>query len=61
VSVDKLRRGVLVGTVELYDCERGKHWWEWSLRKPERAKRLIKPRKKPQPVWFKPFDEADCR
>jgi hypothetical protein len=50
VPSDDLPRGVLVGTVELYDCDGGK----WHLRKPERAKRLIKPKNHPQPVWFNP-------
>ena len=51
VSCDDLPRGVLVGTVELYDCAGGR----WRLRKPGRAKRLLKPKKRPQPVWFYPF------
>ena len=51
VSCDDLPRGVLVGTVELHDCDGG----DWRLRKPERAKRLLKPKKRPQPVWFYPF------
>ena len=28
---------------------------EWHVRGPERAKRLRKPKKHPQPVWFDPF------
>ena len=51
VSCDDLPRGVLVGTVELFDCDDD----EWHLRKPERAKNLLKPTKHPQPVWFYPF------
>ena len=51
VSCDDLPRGVLIGTVELHDCDGG----DWHLRKPERAKKLLKPKKKPQPVWFYPF------
>jgi hypothetical protein len=51
VSCGGLPRGVLVGTVELFDCDGG----EWPLRKPERAKRLLKPKNQPQPVWFNPF------
>jgi hypothetical protein len=46
-----LPRGVIVGTVELYDC-RGD---EWYLRSPERLARLIKPERRPNPVWFRPF------
>ena len=51
VSCDDLPRGVLIGTVELHDCDGG----DWRLCKPERAKRLLKPKKRPQPVWFYPF------
>ena len=51
VSCDDLPRGVIVGTVELYDCDGG----EWKVRSPERAERLRKPKKHPQPVWFNPF------
>ena len=51
VSCDDLPRGVLIGTVELYDCDVG----DWHVRKPERAKKLRKPAKHPQPVWFNPF------
>lgn len=51
VSCDDLSRGVLIGTVELFDCDGG----NWHVRKPERAKTLRKPKNHPQPVWFKPF------
>jgi hypothetical protein len=51
VACDALPRGVLVGTVELYDCNVG----EWHLRNPQRAEKLLKPKKNPQPVWFYPF------
>jgi hypothetical protein len=51
VDCDALPRGVLVGTVELYDCEEG----EWMLRNPERLEQPVKPTKHPQPVWFTPF------
>ena len=51
VSCDELPRGVLVGTVELHDCDGG----EWYLQKPQREEPLIKPARKAQPVWFNPF------
>lgn len=51
VSCDDLPRGVIIGTVELHDCDGG----EWHIRKPERAKTLRKPKNHPQPVWFNPF------
>jgi len=50
-SCDDLPRGVLIGTVELYDSDEG----EWHLRLPERLPAPLKPSKSPQPVWFDPF------
>ena len=56
ISCDELPRGVLLGTVELYDCEeRAGNRWAWKLRKPQRAKKLRKPKNQPQPVWFTPY------
>jgi hypothetical protein len=51
VNCDELPRGVLVGTVELYDCDAD----EWYLRSPERLDEPLKPEKHAQPVWFNPF------
>lgn len=51
VACDDLPRGVLIGSVELFDCDGG----DWHVRKPERAVKLIAPAKQPQPVWFYPF------
>lgn len=51
VDCDDLPRGVIVGTVDLYNAE-GEQWY---LRNPERARQLRKPKKQPQPVWFIPF------
>lgn len=51
VSCDVLPRGVIVGTVELYDCRDG----EWYVRSPKRADVPMKPDRHPQPVWFFPF------
>jgi hypothetical protein len=51
IACDDLSRGVLIGTVDLYDCDGG----NWHVRQPERAKTLRKPTKQPQPVWFNPF------
>ena len=50
-SCDDLPRGVLIGTVELFDSDEG----EWHLRLAERLTTLLKPSKSPQPVWFDPF------
>jgi hypothetical protein len=51
VACNDLARGVLIGTVELFDCDGG----NWHVRKPERAEKLVQPTKQPQPVWFYPF------
>lgn len=51
VACDDLPRGVIIGTVDLHDCEEG----DWHVKEPERAKTLRKPKNHPQPVWFKPF------
>lgn len=29
--------------------------YEWHVRNPERATELLKPTKRPQPIWFSPF------
>lgn len=50
-AYDNLPRGVIVGSVEIYDCRGG----EWQLRHPRRAAKLLKPRNRPQPLWFYPF------
>lgn len=55
IDVAGLPRGVIVGTVELFDCDGD----EWLLRNPERAKELRKPDNHPMPVWFTPFLDED--
>jgi hypothetical protein len=39
LSLDKLPRGVIIGTVELFDCDGGK----WKLREPKRLSTPLKP------------------
>jgi hypothetical protein len=51
LSLDKLPRGVIIGTVDLFDCDEG----EWKLRNPQRLATPLKPTAHPQPVWFFPF------
>ena len=51
LNPDKLPRGVIIGTVELFDCDGD----EWKLRNPERLSKPLKPKAHPQPVWFYPF------
>ena len=55
VACDDLPRGVLLGTVDLWDCTGDDDEYEWHVRTPERAKRLRKPTGRPQPGWFNPF------
>ena len=55
VACDDLPRGVLIGTVDLWDCTWTEGDFHWHVRNPERAKRLQKPTKHPQPSWFNPF------
>lgn len=51
----QLPTGVIVGTVEIVGCEERPRDCAWKLRRPERLRRMIKPKNKPQPVWFHPF------
>lgn len=51
LSLHRLPRGVIIGTVELFDCDEGK----WKLRDPQRLATPLKPTAHPQPVWFYPF------
>jgi ASCH domain len=53
INSDDLPRGVLIGTVDLFDCEDG----EWYLRFPKRLDTPVPPTVQPQPVWFYPFEE----
>jgi hypothetical protein len=48
--------GVLVGTVEIMDCIEGQEWYEWHLSKPERLPKPLKPKNRPLPRWFHPFE-----
>jgi len=53
---DKMPRGVLVGTVDVVDCVKyGHRDYGYKLKNPKKLKKPIKPKKKPQPVWFIPF------
>ncbi|MFI5456743.1 MAG: ASCH domain-containing protein [Isosphaerales bacterium] len=52
---DELSRGVLVGSVELYDCTGQDRDFHWHVRNPEQAEEPIKPTNHPQPSWFFPF------
>ena len=50
-----LPTGVLVGTVEVVGCTGGGSYYEWQLANPERLHEPLKPKRQPQPVWFRPF------
>src|SRR4051794_33714924 len=50
-----LPRGVLVGTVEVVGCQPDPEGgFIWLLRNPERAERLVRPTRPPQPGFFNP-------
>jgi hypothetical protein len=49
--------GVLIGTVEIVDCKGEEGDYRWKLANPQRLKRAVAPERRPQPVWFKPFEE----
>jgi hypothetical protein len=53
IDDDNLLRGVLVGTVTITDCEEHDGLFHWHLNDPRRIE-PIKPRGKPQPVFFNP-------
>jgi hypothetical protein len=50
-----LPTGVIVGSASITQVVRGDSLYEWHLTDVERAKRLRKPTRQPQPVWFQPF------
>ena len=50
-ELDRLPRGVIVGTVEITGCDGG----DWYLANPIREGEPWKPTKRPNPVWFWPF------
>jgi hypothetical protein len=58
---EDLPTGVLVGTVELYDCTGQEQDYQLQVRNPERAEELIKPANHPQPSWFFPFERAKMK
>jgi hypothetical protein len=49
--------GVLIGTVEIINCREQPDEYEWLLANPKRLRKPVKPEKRAQPVWFKPFWE----
>jgi ATP-dependent helicase Lhr and Lhr-like helicase len=56
LDLDSLPRGVIVGTVEVYDCLQGAEGgYEWLFRSPTRLTKPLRPKRKPEPSWFFPF------
>jgi len=56
MDLDSLPRGVIVGTVDVYDCQQGSAGnFEWLLRSPSRLDKPLRPKRKPEPAWFFPF------
>lgn len=54
-QIDKLPKGVIVGTAVITKCSGVPGDYEWHLADVRRLKRLRRPKRKPQPVWFNPF------
>ena len=55
----ELPRGVIVGTVEVVNCEGGDGEFAWSLANPERLAEPLPSQSQPQPVWFFPFGRPE--
>jgi hypothetical protein len=57
VALEDLPRGLLVGTVEVIGCEpdRRNGGYAYLLANPIRLSQPLKPKNKPQPIWFRPF------
>jgi hypothetical protein len=56
LDLDSLPRGVIVGTVEVYECRLGAVCgYEWLLRWPRRLPKVLKPKSKPEPSRFCAF------
>lgn len=50
-----LPTGVIVGTATITGCTRQNGKYEWHLSDVKRLEHPRKPRRMPQPVWFRPF------
>jgi hypothetical protein len=50
-----LPTGVIVGTAKITECRRENGHYEWHLSDVKRIERPRKPKRMPQPVWFRPF------
>lgn len=52
---EELSTGLILGSVEIVDCEWGEDCYEWKLARPERLAKPLKPARRPQPMFFFPF------
>ena len=50
-----LPRGVIVGTMEIVDCQKGEKYFEWRLANPIRLDTPLKTQAMPQAGFFHPF------
>ena len=50
-----LPTGLIVGTAIITRCERNNGHYEWHLSDVHRIDTPRKPKRMPQPVWFRPF------
>lgn len=56
LDLGSLPRGVIVGTIEVYDCQQSPEGrYEWFLRSPSRLTKPLKPKRKSEQSWFFPF------
>lgn len=53
-----LPRGVIVGTMEIVDCQRGEQYFEWQLAQPVRFPKPLSTQAMPQAGFFFPFGRA---
>ena len=60
-DVSSLPRGVVVGTVEIADCEYqpDEGDYAWFLENPQRIDPPVAPIERPQPIWFHPFGKPE--
>ncbi|MCX7678438.1 MAG: ASCH domain-containing protein [Spirochaetes bacterium] len=57
-KLNSLPRGVIVGTVKISKCvpsKTEKGVYLWYLSESKKFSKYLKPKRKPQPVWFRPF------
>jgi len=47
--------GVLVGTLKITHCTRGGDYYHWHLADVKRLRKSRKPKRHPQPRWWRPF------